>query len=66
MATPPDVSALIQDASLRVNLAAAPLVVDGKVIMRNREILTIDTKQIRTEATQLAARIQSALEEQSD
>ncbi len=42
------------------------VVVDGKVIMRDREILTIDTKQIRTEATQLAARIQSALEEQSD
>ena len=42
------------------------VVVDGKVIMRNREILTIDTKRVRTEATQLAARIQSALEEQSD
>ncbi len=41
------------------------VIVDGKVIMRDREILTIDTKRVRMEATQLAARIQSALAEKS-
>ncbi|MCH9695481.1 MAG: amidohydrolase [Gammaproteobacteria bacterium] len=39
----------------------ASVVVDGKVLMREREILTIDTDRVRAEATDLAARIQDAL-----
>ena len=37
------------------------VVVDGKVIMRDREILTIDTERVRTEATTLADAIQESL-----
>jgi 5-methylthioadenosine/S-adenosylhomocysteine deaminase len=37
-------------------------VVDGKVLMRDGEILTIDTERVRAEATELAARIQAELE----
>ncbi len=39
----------------------ASVVVDGKVLMKEREMLTIDTDRVRTEATALAARIQAAL-----
>lgn len=38
------------------------VIVDGKVLMRNKAILTIDTERVATEANALAARIQSALE----
>ncbi len=38
------------------------VIVDGKVLMRDKTILTIDTERVATEATALAARIQSALE----
>jgi 5-methylthioadenosine/S-adenosylhomocysteine deaminase len=38
------------------------VVVDGNVLMKDREILTIDTDRVRTEATTLAARIQKALQ----
>ena len=37
------------------------VVVDGKVLMKNREILTIDTERVRREATALAAKIQESL-----
>jgi len=37
------------------------VVVDGNVLMKDKEILTIDTERVRTEATNLAARIQKAL-----
>ena len=40
----------------------ASVVVDGKVLMREGEMLTIDTNRVRREATALAARIQAALE----
>ena len=43
----------------------ASVVVDGKVLMRERQLLTIDTERVATEATALAARIQSALEERN-
>jgi 5-methylthioadenosine/S-adenosylhomocysteine deaminase len=36
-------------------------VVDGRVLMRDRAILTIDTRRVRREANELAARIRSAL-----
>ena len=36
-------------------------VVDGKVLMRERSILTIDTRRVRREATALAERIRTAL-----
>ena len=39
----------------------ASVVVDGKVLMRDKEILTIDTKRVKTEAQELAARIQKAI-----
>ncbi len=39
----------------------ASVVVDGKVLMLEREMLTIDTDRVRKEATELAARIQAAL-----
>ncbi|MEX1266412.1 MAG: amidohydrolase [Woeseia sp.] len=41
------------------------VVVDGKVLMRDREILTIDTERVAREAHALAARIQSALTERN-
>ena len=37
------------------------VVVDGKVLMKNREMLTIDTQRVRREATELAGRIQKSL-----
>ena len=43
----------------------ASVVVDGKVLMRDGEMLTIDTKRVSTEARALAARIRSALEERN-
>jgi 5-methylthioadenosine/S-adenosylhomocysteine deaminase len=39
----------------------ASVVVDGKVLMREREMLTIDTGRVRAEASALAAQIQDAL-----
>jgi 5-methylthioadenosine/S-adenosylhomocysteine deaminase len=39
----------------------ASVIVDGSVLMREREILTIDTGRAASEANALAARIQSAL-----
>ena len=40
----------------------ASVVVDGKVLMKEGDMLTIDTERLTTEATQLAARIQAALQ----
>ena len=40
----------------------ASVVVDGRVLMKEREMLTIDIERVRTEATALAAQIQSALD----
>ncbi len=37
------------------------VVVDGKILMRDKEILTIDTARVKKEATALAARIHSKL-----
>jgi 5-methylthioadenosine/S-adenosylhomocysteine deaminase len=37
------------------------VIVDGKVLMKDKEILTIDTSRVTKEATELAARIQAAL-----
>ncbi len=39
------------------------VVVDGKVLMQDGEILTIDTDRVRKESVDLAARIQAALEQ---
>jgi len=39
----------------------ASVTVDGRLLMRDGEFMTIDTGRIRLEATELAARIQSAL-----
>ena len=39
----------------------ASVVVDGKVLMKEREMLTIDTDRVAAEAKALAARIQAAL-----
>jgi 5-methylthioadenosine/S-adenosylhomocysteine deaminase len=39
----------------------ASVVVDGKVLMNNHEMLTIDTERVRREANALAARIQESL-----
>jgi len=41
------------------------VVVDGQVLMREREMLTIDTERVAAEATKFAARIQSALQERN-
>jgi 5-methylthioadenosine/S-adenosylhomocysteine deaminase len=41
------------------------VVVDGKVLMRDREMLTIDTDRVRVEANALAAKIQAALGERN-
>ena len=43
----------------------ASVVVDGKLLMREKELLTIDTERVAVEARTLAARIQSALEERN-
>ncbi len=37
------------------------VVVDGQVLMKNRELLTIDTERVKREANALAARIQQSL-----
>ena len=42
------------------------VVVDGKVIMRDKTILTIDAERVRREANELAARIRAGLAESSD
>ena len=39
------------------------VVVDGKVLMKDKKILTIDTERVKKEATELAARIQKALQQ---
>ena len=43
----------------------ASVVVDGKVLMKERELLTIDTERVAAEATALAAKIQAALAERN-
>ena len=43
----------------------ASVVVDGKVLMKEREMLTIDTERVRAEANALAAKIQAALDERN-
>jgi 5-methylthioadenosine/S-adenosylhomocysteine deaminase len=43
----------------------ASVIVDGRVLMREREMLTIDTERVRAEATALAARIDQALRERN-
>jgi 5-methylthioadenosine/S-adenosylhomocysteine deaminase len=43
----------------------ASTVVDGKVLMRNGEVLTVDTERVRRDAKALAARIQGALAERN-
>ena len=43
----------------------ASVVVDGKVLMREGDILTIDTERVSAEATALAARIQAALKQRN-
>ena len=43
----------------------ASVVVDGKVLMKDREMLTIDTDRVRAEATALAAQIHAALQERN-
>ena len=41
------------------------VVVDGNILMREREMLTIDTERVAAEATEFGARIQSALEQRN-
>jgi len=43
----------------------ASVVVDGKVLMKEHEMLTIDTERVRSEANALAAKIQVALDERN-
>jgi 5-methylthioadenosine/S-adenosylhomocysteine deaminase len=43
----------------------ASVVVDGKILMRERKMLTIDTERVRAEANALAAKIQAALQERN-
>ena len=43
----------------------ATVVVDGKVLMRERKLLTLDTENIATEARALAAKIQASLAERN-
>ncbi len=44
----------------------ASVVVDGKVLMREGEILTIDTARVAAEANALAAKIRTALDERNN
>ena len=44
----------------------ASVTVDGKLLMRDGEFLTIDTERVRGEATALAGRIQTALAERNE
>ncbi len=41
------------------------VVVDGKILMRERDLITIDTERVRSEATALAATMQSWLAERN-
>lgn len=41
----------------------ASVIVDGRILMRDHDMLTIDTERVRSEANALAARIQKALYE---
>ena len=43
----------------------ASVTIDGRLLMRDGEFLTIDTDRVRREATELAARIQAALAERN-
>jgi 5-methylthioadenosine/S-adenosylhomocysteine deaminase len=43
----------------------ASVVVDGKILMRDREMLTIDTERVAAEARAIAAQIQAALDERN-
>jgi hypothetical protein len=43
----------------------ASVVVDGKMLMKEGELLTIDTEKVAAEARALAARIQSALQQRN-
>jgi len=43
----------------------ASVVVEGKLLMKEREMLTIDTERVAAEAKALAARIQAALEDRN-
>jgi 5-methylthioadenosine/S-adenosylhomocysteine deaminase len=43
----------------------ASVIVDGVVLMKDRQMLTIDTDRVTAEATELAARIQNALQERN-
>ncbi len=43
----------------------ASVIVDGKVLMREREFLTLDTARVADEARALAGRIQAALEQRN-
>ena len=43
----------------------ASVVIDGKVLMRDGEMLTIDTERVAAEASAFAARIQAALQERN-
>jgi hypothetical protein len=43
----------------------ASVVVDGKVLMKDGDFLTIDTARVAAEANAFAARIQAALKERN-
>lgn len=43
----------------------ATVIVDGKVLMRDKVILTVDTERVAQEARELAKRIQAALAERN-
>jgi 5-methylthioadenosine/S-adenosylhomocysteine deaminase len=43
----------------------ATVVVDGRLLMKDRKLLTIDTQRVATEAKALAAKIQAALDERN-
>ena len=43
----------------------ASVIVDGKILMKDGEILTIDTARVTAEANALAAKMQSALNERN-
>jgi 5-methylthioadenosine/S-adenosylhomocysteine deaminase len=43
----------------------ATVVVDGRLLMKDRKLLTIDTQRVATEAKALAAKIQAALNERN-
>ncbi|MCH7895078.1 MAG: amidohydrolase family protein, partial [Proteobacteria bacterium] len=37
------------------------VIVDGKIVVKDKQVLTVDTRRVRAEANALAARIQAAL-----